>query len=79
LRLKDERLEGPFAGVPFLLKDFLMDYAGERSTYACKGLLRADYRPDHNSILVDRFLAAGVVPFGHTNSPEFGFKDLTES
>jgi amidase len=78
-RLKDEKLDGPFAGVPFLFKDFLMDYAGERSTYACKALLRADHRPDHNSILVDRFLAAGVVPFGHTNSPEFGFKALTES
>ena len=36
-RIREERLEGPFAGVPFLLKDFLMDYAGERSTYACEG------------------------------------------
>lgn len=78
-RIREEKLEGPFAGVPFLLKDFLMDYAGERSTYACEGLKRADYRPDQNGELVSRFVAAGVVPFGHTNSSEFGFKGVTES
>jgi amidase len=77
-RIDSEPLSGPFAGVPFLLKDFLQDYAGERSTYGNKGLKQADYRPDHNATLVDRFLAAGVVPFGHTNSPEFGFKGVTE-
>lgn len=77
-RRADGPLTGPFAGVPFLFKDFLQDYAGERSTYGNKGLKRIDYRPEHNSTLVDRFLAAGVVPFGHTNSPEFGFKGVTE-
>lgn len=78
-RIREETLEGPFAGVPFLLKDFLMDYAGERSTYACEGLKRAGYTPDRNGELVNRFVAAGVVPFGHTNSSEFGFKGVTES
>ena len=78
-RIRTETLEGPFAGVPFLLKDFLMDYAGERSTYACEGLKRADYRPERSGELVNRFVAAGVVPFGHTNASEFGFKGVTES
>ena len=78
-RIREETLEGPFAGVPFLLKDFLMDYAGERSTYACEGLKRAGYTPERNGELVSRFVAAGVVPFGHTNSSEFGFKGVTES
>src|SRR5690606_47202 len=72
-------LEGPFAGAPFLFKDFLMDLAGERSTYGCGALKAADYRPERDSELVGRFLAAGTVPFGHTNTSEFGFKGVTES
>jgi amidase len=72
-------LEGPFAGVPFLLKDFVMDLEGERSTYGCNALKAADYRPERSSELVNRFLAAGAVPFGHTNASEFGFKGVTES
>ncbi len=77
-RLREEKLEGPFAGVPFLLKDFLMDYAGERSTYSCRGLRDAGYRPEKSCELVERYLAAGLTPFGHTNSSEFGFKGITE-
>ncbi len=78
-RIREEPLKGPFAGVPFLLKDFLMDYAGERSTYACEGLKRAGFQPERSGELVNRFIAAGVVPFGHTNASEFGFKGVTES
>ncbi|HEX6859556.1 MAG TPA: amidase family protein [Caulobacteraceae bacterium] len=78
-RIATEPLEGPFAGVPFLLKDFLMDYAGQPSTYGCRGLRDAPYVPERNGELVSRFLAAGAVPFGHTNASEFGFKAVTES
>ncbi len=78
-RIAQEPLEGPFAGVPFLLKDFLMDYAGQPSTYGCRGLQRAGYTPERNGELVNRYVAAGVVPFGHTNASEFGFKGVTES
>jgi amidase len=78
-RIAQEPLEGPFAGVPFLLKDFLMDYVGELSTYACNGLRGAGFRPERSGELVSRYLAAGAVPFGHTNASEFGFKGVTES
>jgi len=77
-RIAREPLEGPFAGVPFLLKDLLMDYAGERSTYGCRALKDADFRPERNFELVNRFLGAGVVIFGSTNTSEFGFKGITE-
>ena len=77
-RIAQEPLEGPFAGVPFLLKDLLMDYAGERSTYGCRALKDADFRPERNFELVNRFLSAGVVIFGSTNTSEFGFKGITE-
>ncbi|MGE5501828.1 MAG: amidase [Ignavibacteriales bacterium] len=77
-RIAREPLAGPFAGVPFLLKDLLMDYAGERSTYGCRALKDAGFRPEWNFELVNRFLAAGVVIFGSTNTSEFGFKGITE-
>ena len=41
--------------------------------------LFAEYIPDHNSALVDRYLAAGLVIFGRSTSPEFGLTTTTES
>ena len=71
-------LEGPFAGVPFLVKDLSQDVAGERAAYGCKGLKNANYVAPVNSEIVNRWLKAGVVIFGKTNTPEFGAKGITE-
>ncbi len=68
---------GPFAGVPFLVKDLHMAIAGERSGEGSD--LFADYRPDYTSTLVDRFAAAGFNTFGKTTTPEFGLTVTTES
>jgi amidase len=68
--------EGPFAGVPFLLKDLLASYAGVPFTRGCKAL--KDYIPDYNSELVIRFKQAGVNILGKTNTPEFGLLGYTE-
>jgi Asp-tRNA(Asn)/Glu-tRNA(Gln) amidotransferase A subunit family amidase len=68
---------GPFAGVPFLLKDLYADYAGVRLTYGSQ--LFADNVPDHDSELVARYKRAGLVIFGRTASPEFGITTSTES
>lgn len=68
---------GPFAGVPFLVKDLHLDIAGERSGEGSR--LFTDYRPAVNSTLYDRFVAAGLNSFGKTTTPEFGLTVTTES
>ena len=49
----------PFAGVPFLLKDFLAEYAGVRYTAASEFL--GDFVSSEDSELVKRFKSAGFV------------------
>jgi amidase len=71
-------LSGPLAGVPFLIKDLLQDYAGVLATSGCRALRRAGATPDRHSEIVARDLAAGLVIFGRTNTPEFGAKGITE-
>lgn len=68
--------EGPFAGVPFLLKDLLSACEGLPLTCGCRAL--AHYVPGHDSELVRRFKKAGFVILGRTNTPEFGLVAVTE-
>lgn len=71
------RPAGRFGGVPFLLKDLGQDFAGQPSTRGARAL--ADFRPDHHSSFTRRCLAAGLVIFGRTATPELGLKAVTES
>jgi amidase len=73
-----ESLSGPFAGVPFLTKDLFQEYAGVRTAYGCKALKAANYTATEHAEIVKRWLKAGVVIFGRTNTPEFGAKGITE-
>ncbi|OGO08335.1 MAG: amidase [Chloroflexi bacterium RBG_13_60_13] len=68
--------DGPFTGVPFLLKDYMVAYAGVRLTYG-SALLR-DYVVDHDSEMVARYKRAGLIVVGRTNLPEFGILPTTE-
>ncbi len=68
--------EGPFSGVPFLLKDLGAMYAGVRLTMGSKAL--SDHVPDHDNELVLRFKRAGLIILGKTNTPEFGLLPTTE-
>ncbi len=77
-RAAAEPLSGPLAGVPFLVKDLFQDYAGVLATSGCCAWRRAGFRPDVHSEIVRRWLAAGTVIFGRTNTPEFGSKGTTE-
>ena len=67
---------GPFAGVPFLLKDLLASYAGVPMTAGSSSL--RDFVPDHDSELVSRLKRAGLVILGKTNTCEFGLLPTTE-
>jgi len=66
----------PFAGVPFLLKDVLADYAGTRLTEGSRFL--GEFVSRQDSELVARFRRAGLVVIGKTNMPEFGILGTTE-
>ncbi len=75
-RIKNEKLSGPFAGVPFLLKDLAAFEMGIPSTFGsefCKNLM-----PREESEIVTRFKKAGFVTIGRTNTPEFGLHPITE-
>jgi amidase len=74
----DELSDGPFKGVPFLLKDLDAASAGDPFHCGMKLLKELDYRPDHDSTLVKKFNAAGFVTLGKTNTPELGLTVTTE-
>jgi Asp-tRNA(Asn)/Glu-tRNA(Gln) amidotransferase A subunit family amidase len=64
------------AGVPYLLKDLGVLYAGRPTTYGSRFFATAV--ADHDSTLVERLRAAGLVIIGKTNTPEFGLNATTE-
>lgn len=68
--------EGPFTGVPFLLKDLLAAYEGAPLTMGSR--LMEDYVPDHDNYLVERYKESGLLILGKTNTPEFGITPTTE-
>jgi amidase len=72
----DPDLSGPFAGVPFLVKDLGQEYAGFPTSNGSRALTE-DVAEDH-ALVTQRFLDAGLVIFGKTNTPEFGTKGVTE-
>ena len=68
--------DGPFRGVPFVLKDLGVDVAGEITTSGSRFF--ADHRPTRSSELTLRYERAGLVIFGKTNTPEMGLNASTE-
>jgi amidase len=68
---------GPFGGVPFLVKDLAQEYRGYPTT--CGSRSMKNYVAEEHALVTDRFLAAGLVIFGKTATPELGAKGITES
>lgn len=69
--------DGPFRGVPFLLKDLHLAWPGVPLTNGSK--LFESAVPTVESELVARYRRAGLVVFGKTHSPEFGITSASES
>lgn len=68
--------DGPFTGVPFLLKEF-EHYAGAPITHASKYFV--DNICQQDSEIVQRYKQGGLVIFGKTNTSEFCITASTES
>jgi amidase len=68
--------EQPFAGVPIVLKDISQAIEGEPLTSGSK--LFIDHMARKDSNFVARLRQAGFLFIGHTNTPEFGLKNITE-
>ncbi|MEJ6512862.1 MAG: amidase [Actinomycetota bacterium] len=70
--------EGPFRGVPFLLKDLETRSSGDPHHSGTSFLKNAGYISDRDDYVTSRLRAAGVVIVGRTNTPEFGTTITTE-
>ena len=72
----DASPSGPFAGVPFLIKDLFLRVAGMPRT---DGTRFSSNDPDtEDDLLTTRFREAGLVLLGKTNTPEYGITGTTE-
>ncbi len=68
--------DGPFRGVPMVIKDLMADYAGVPTSSGCRLLER--HVPDRDAEIVTRWKRAGLVIVGKTNTPELGIIGITE-
>lgn len=71
-----EPREGPFTGVPFLVKDLGAAVAGLPYTMSSRS--RVGYVPETDNEIVTRYRRAGLIILGKTNTPEFGLAAVTE-
>jgi amidase len=69
---------GPFRGVPMVLKDLDAMLGGAPLHYGTRYLRDRGYIADHDTHLVRRFRDAGFVIVGKTNTPELGLVPTTE-
>jgi amidase len=72
----EDNFDGPFAGVPFLLKDLIAHSRNSRLTSGSR--LMADYISPADSELVTRYRKAGLNIIGKTSTSEFGILGTTE-
>jgi amidase len=69
--------EGPFQGVPYVVKQLMADCAGQPTTLGSKFFARQPVAAADSSA-VARMRRAGLVIVGRTNTSEFGLAPTTE-
>ncbi|MCW5893239.1 MAG: amidase [bacterium] len=70
--------QGPFRGVPFLMKDIGGPEAGHPYHAGMRFLRDADWRVRDDAYITQRFRGAGLVSLGRTNTPELALLPTTE-
>jgi amidase len=70
--------DGPFRGVPFLMKDVGATQAGQPHFMGNRALRDAGYRAPRDTYLGARFRRAGLVTVGKSKIPEFGLQSTTQ-
>ena len=75
---KSELPDGPFHGVPFLIKDLFAGYAGQPISNGNVAFKNAKVISEADTTFVSRCRSAGLVIAGRTNSPELGSVPTTE-
>src|SRR5271167_4958781 len=68
--------QGPFTGVPFMIKELVLHAKGVRSDSGSK--FAQGFVPPADTELMARFRRAGLVLAGTTQTPEFGYNPTTE-
>lgn len=66
----------PLAGVPFAIKDLGI---AQKGVTTHSGSRAPVFVPDFDSVLTERYRAAGLIPIATTTSPEYGLRLMTES
>src|SRR6476646_5675419 len=70
--------DGPFRGVPLVVKDLMCHTAGDPFHEGIAGVRREGWVEQEDTELARRFKAAGFVIVGKTNTPELGILPTTE-
>ena len=70
--------DGPFRGVPILFKDLFCSVEGDPIHEGMQFLKSANWHADHTDALARRYLDAGFVCVGRSNTPELGLVPTTE-
>jgi len=73
----DIDLDGPFAGLPFLMKDLGPTMKGRLQEMG--SLLMRGHRPADDAFLTTKMRGAGLNPIGRTTTPEFGVCSSAEN
>lgn len=74
----DYNSSGPFAGVPFAIKDIVIHAANVPTRFGSR-FIPSDFAFPHDTELMKRFRAAGLATMAISTTPEFGFNSNTEA